>query len=431
MTSAREPGMYDFLLIGGGVAAATAAAEIRARDAVGSIALVTDDSAYPYHRPPLSKEFLRGEIGVAGVYGAGGIYAREPTWYDSQRIEVIRGVEALRLDTEARTVLLATGQTVRYRQLLLATGGRARRLRIPGADLLGVHALRSLDDAVAIRAELTARQPHVVVIGSRFIGLETAASALMKGARVTIIDASPRLWHDLMPSSLADYFERHFQAHGARFRFGSTPTAFLPGPDGRVAAVQIAPTDGSAPLEEIPCACVVTGIGIELNTRLASAAGLALDERSALLVNERLETSAPGVFAAGDIITYPDPVAGRMHFEHWDHAIMSGRVAAINMTGGQETYRHLPYFFSDQFDLSLNMLGYPTSDADVVVRGDMARNRFTALYVWQGTLRAALMVNDDVQTARLRHLIASGVTLPGDIGRLRDPAFDLETLVSR
>src|SRR6185437_2948173 len=155
--------------------------------------------------------------------------------------------------------------------------------------------------------------------------------------------------------------------------------------------------DDQSQTEEIPCDLAIVGVGIQLNTELAASGGLAVDAKQGIVVNDRLKTDADGIFAAGDVAAYPDPVAGRMHFEHWDNAIASAQTAAANMTGGDEPYRHVPYFFSDQFDLSLNMLGYPSSAAQITLRGDLGAKKFTALYVQDGVLRAALMVNDDAE----------------------------------
>lgn len=204
MTSAHMTQTVDYLLIGGGLASATAAKAIRQRDPRGSILLVTDELELPYHRPPLSKEYLRGEIGAEGVYGKGGVYVHRRPWYEEQRIEVLRGVEARTLDTRAQRVQLADGHAYHYRTLLLATGGRARRLNVPGMDLPGVHVLRTLAESTTLRALFNVPGKRVVAVGSGFIGLETAASALMKGAQVTIVDPLPRIWPQVVPPQISD-----------------------------------------------------------------------------------------------------------------------------------------------------------------------------------------------------------------------------------
>jgi 3-phenylpropionate/trans-cinnamate dioxygenase ferredoxin reductase subunit len=422
-----SPAAVDYLLVGGGLASATAAASIRARDPRGSIALVADESEHPYHRPPLSKELLRGEIGSAGVYGAGGVFVQAPDWYQRHGVILLRGTAVAALDPAARQVLLANGTQVQYRKLLLATGGRARRPAVPGADLRGVYVLRTLADADALRAEFTQPQRRVIILGARFIGLETASACLVRGARVTLVDMRPRLWPDLMPPHIAEFFAQRLGARGASFRFGYQPVALLPDARGRVAAVRIAPVRGG-PVEDLPCDLVIVGLGIALNTELAVTAGLRVDPALGILVNDRLETSAPGVFAAGDVIGYPDPVRQWMHFEHWDHAIASAQIAALNMTGGDIAYRYVPYFFSDQLDVTLNVVGYPSSTMQVVVRGDPASAVFTAFYIERGLVRAALMVNDGAHLELLRTLVARETPAPADPRVLAHPSFDLASL---
>jgi 3-phenylpropionate/trans-cinnamate dioxygenase ferredoxin reductase component len=431
MAAASPEQTIDYLVIGGGLAGASAAEEIRKRDTQGSITIVTNDPELPYNRPPLSKEYLRGEIGADGTYGSGGVYVQLPDWYTQQRVEVLSGVEATVLDTSGHAVRLPDGRTLHYRTLLLAPGGRARKLNIPGTDLPGVYVLRSLADSNAIRAELATPGKRVVVVGSGFIGLETAASALQKGAQVTIVEPLPRAWPTMVSPAISDFFQTQFTRRGATLRYEHSVNGFVTGPDGRIAAVQIAPISGSGQPEELPCDLAIVGVGIQLNTELAAAAGLEVDPHHGIVTDERLETRVAGVFAAGDAVAYPDPLGGRMHFEHWDNAIASGQAAGANMAGGDEPYRHIPYFFSDQFDLALNMLGYPSSDAQIVMRGDMSANAFTALYVQNGILRAALMVNDDAHMDLLRDLIAASAPVTGDPQRLADTSFDLASLMPK
>ncbi len=428
MGAVNSERVVDYLVIGGGLAAATAAEELRRRDVDGAILLVSEDDHRPYHRPPLSKEYLRGEIGREGIYGEGGVYVQLPEWYEAQRVEVLTKAAATALDTTAKVVLLGDGTAIHYRMLLLATGGRARRLNVPGMDLPGVQVLRTLSDADEIRMQLAPGKP-VVVVGSGFIGLETAASALSRGASVTIVDPLLRAWPAMVSPELSDYFQSQFSRRGAALRYGFTAKEFVAGPDGGLSGVRIEAVGTPGVSELVPCELAIVGVGIQLNTELAARAGLEVDPRHGIMVTERLETAAAGVFAAGDVAAYPDPVAGRMHFEHWDNAIASAQAAAINMAGGDEPYRHVPYFFSDQFNLSLNMLGYPSSEAQIVVRGDMVSDQFTALYVQNQVLRAALMVNDDAQMDLLRDLIAASAPVTGNAEGLADPGVDLASLV--
>jgi 3-phenylpropionate/trans-cinnamate dioxygenase ferredoxin reductase subunit len=418
--------VVDYLLIGGGLAAASAAEELRKRDDKGSIVIVTTEPWLPYNRPPLSKEYLRGEIGADGTYGDGGIYVQLPDWYKEQRIEVQTSTEALVLDTKRQVVTLTDNKELGYRTLLLATGGRPRTLNIPGNNLQGVYLLRTLTDANILRAQLTSGK-RIVMIGSGFIGLEVAASALSKGAQVTIVEPQERIWPAMVSPEMSAYFKQQFEKRGAQTYYGYSATAFNAGSDGKLASVRISPAQGSGQAQDIACDIAIVAIGIRLNTELAATANLEIDPKHGIVVDEHLETSVADIFAAGDVAAYPDPYAGRMHFEHWDNAIASAQLAAANMLGGEEPYRHIPYFFSDQFDLSINMLGYPSNSAQIVTRGYMNANKFTALYVQDGSLRAAFMINDDAQMDLIRDLIAAGapVSNPQD---LSNPSFDLSSL---
>ncbi len=428
MTTADARTAVDYLLIGGGLASATAAEEIRKRDAKGSVLIVAAEHHLPYHRPPLSKEYLRGDIGPDGTYGNGGVFAQLPPWYGEQRVAVKQGVGVTRLDTAAKQATLSDGSTVTYGRALLATGGRPRTLPIPGAHLPGIFVLRTLDDSTAIREQLNTPNRNVVVIGSGFIGLEAASNALFKGASVSIIDPVERVWPGMLTPGLSAYLENEYTSRGATFYLGHAAAEFIAGADGRVAQVRIAPQEGSAAPLTLPADMVLVGVGIQLNTDLATDASLNVDPHHGVMVDDHLRASAEDVYAAGDVASFLDPVMGRYHFEHWDNAIASGQTAAANMTGGDERYQHVPYFFSDQFDLSINMLGYPSPDAEVIIRGDPQQDAFTAVYIRDGAIRAALMVNDDAQMDTWRELIETSARPPDDREQLASSFFDPASL---
>jgi len=428
MTSAQSGRAVTYLLIGGGLASATAAEEIRKRDPNGSIVIVCKEPQRPYNRPPLSKEYLRGEINAEGTYGNGGIYVHEPEWYDEQHVELLHG-EATALDPAAKTVRLADGQTLTYGKLLLAMGGRPRALDVPNANLPGIYYLRTVTDSDDIRNELAQHGKRVIAVGSGFIGLETAANSLFRSAKVTIVEPLDRPWPSMLLPTLSQYLSSQYERRGATLRYQHGVTGFVAGDDGRLAGVEITPVgEGeTAEPETIACDMAIVGVGILLNSDLAQQAGLEVDPRQGIIVNDHLQTSAPDIYAAGDLAAYPDPVLGRMHFEHWDNAIATGQTAGANLAGGDEVYRHVPYFFSDQFDLAINMLGYPSSTAHVVVRGALARDQFSAFFIDDGILRGVMMVNDDAQMDLARDLIAEAVPVPNPHALL-DPNFDLASL---
>ena len=428
MASAQSGRTVDYLLLGGGLASATAAEEIRKRDSNGSIVIVCKEPQRPYNRPPLSKEYLRGEINAEGTYRNGGIYVHEPGWHDENHVELLHG-EAIVLDPSAKTVRLADGQTLTYGKLLLALGGRPRLLDVPNADLPGIHYLRTVEDSDAIRNALDTANKRVVVVGSGFIGLETAANSLFRHASVTIIEPQARPWPSMLPPRLSQYLSSQYERRGAALLYQHTVTGFTAGEDGRVNGVRATPVEDSiaTSAETVGCDLVIIGIGVLLNSDLAQQAGLEVDPRQGVVVNDHLQTSAPDIYAAGDLAAYPDPILGRMHFEHWDNAIATGQTAAANMTGGDEIYRHVPYFFSDQFDLAINMLGYPRDTAHVVVRGFLQRDQFSAYFIEDGRLRGAMLVNDDAQMDLVRDLIAEDVPVP-EPHALMDENFDLASL---
>lgn len=428
MASAQSGRTVAYLLIGGGLASATAAETIRKRDTSGSIVIICAEPQRPYNRPPLSKEYLRGEINDTGTYGNGGIYAQEPEWYDEHQVELLHG-EATALDPASKTVRLGDGQTLTYGKLLLATGGRPRTLNVPNATLPGVHYLRTVVDADTIRNELAQPGRRVVVVGSGFIGLETAANSLFRHGQVTIVEPQDRPWPSMIPPALSQYLASQYERRGATLRYQNGVTGFAAGADGRLAGVQVTLVGESptAEPETILCDLAIVGVGILLNIDLAQQAGLEVDLHQGIVTNDHLQTSAPDIYAAGDVAAYPDPVVGRMHFEHWDNAIASGQTAAVNMTGGDEIYHHVPYFFSDQFDLSINMLGYPHNTAHVAIRGSLAQDQFTAYFIEEGILRGAMQVNDDAQMDLVRDLIAEAAPVP-DAHALLNPKFDLASL---
>lgn len=440
MTAPSQAREVDYLLVGAGLASASAAEAIRTRDPNGGVLIVGDEPIMPYNRPPLSKEYLRGEIGAEGVYGSGGIFVHEPSWYDERHIELLQG-RAEALDTRAHTLRLADGQVIHYGKLLLATGGHPRRLDIPGMDLPGVYTLRTLDDADALREamkgaselpEALERERKVVVIGSGFIGLEVAANMRFRKALVTLVAPEDGPWDTMLPTQLAEYLRDHFERRGTGLRYNHNAVEFVPGDDGRVAMVRVMPEERSAAIapDEIPCDLVVVAVGLQLNTELARQAGLEVDDTLGIVVDDHLRASAPDVYAAGDVAAYPDPIAGRMRFEHWDNAIATGKTAGANMAGADVPFEHVPELFSDMFNLAINLIGYPTPSATVAVRGPVEDDAFTGLFVVDGVLRAALLVNTDERMDLLCELIAAQAPV-GDPGRLTAPDFDLASLRPR
>jgi 3-phenylpropionate/trans-cinnamate dioxygenase ferredoxin reductase component len=402
----------DFLIVGGGLAGVSAAEAIRALGTRGTVTLVSGEVDPPHDRPPLSKEFLRGERPRERVL------LHPPDFYRTNRIRLLLGRPALSLNLTARELLLADGETIHHQRLLLATGGRPRKLGVPGETLPGVYELRTLAEAERIKAAaLAARRP--IVVGAGFVGMEVAASLTARGLPVTVLNMDERIWPGTLPAELADWIQREFEARGIRFHHRTRVTGF----DGKD-RVEIVSTNAG----DFEADMIVVGAGIQLNTELAGAAGLAVD--GGIVVDEYLQASAPGVFAAGDVASFPDPLGGRRHVEHWDNAVAQGRIAGANMAGKRVPFRHVPYFWSDLFDLTINVVGFLDGARETILRGTLDSRRFTLLALHDGALRGALMVNRARERRPLTELIARQTPIADRRDALADPGFDLRSVLS-
>ena len=373
----------DIAFVGGGLAAATAAETYRKHGGGGTVGIFTQEPDRPVHRPPLSKEYLRGDAALNTVF------VHEESFYGDHRISLRLDERVQRIDPGTRQLHLASGESVQWRTLVLATGARPRRLRVPGSELPGIYYLRSLRSAQHLQAA-SAGATSAVVIGAGFIGLEVAATLTGKGVACTVVELGPRMWPALVPAETAAAVQRALEARGVTFRF-DTGVAALRG-EGRVTAVDL--SDGSS----LPADLVVAGVGAVLNDELAGEAGLAIDR--GVIVDQFFRTSHPDVYAIGDIANFPDSIGGHLHLEHWDNALAQGRALGATLAGQPEPFRHVAYFFSDLFDLSLNMVGYPAGWDRTEVHGDADLPSFTTVYYKEGKVRAALMVNDEADLER-------------------------------
>ena len=403
----------DIVFVGGGLAAASAAETYRKTGGTGSVAIISADADRPVHRPPLSKEYLRGEAPLDAVY----VHPTE--FYDEQQIDLHLGTIVTGIDLAGHSVLLADGEPVAYERLVLATGARPRRLSVPGCDRDGVFYLRSLASSDELRSALPEVR-EAVIIGAGFIGMEVAASLTRRGIACTVVEMAPRVWPRLVPPVVAEFVQSYFEARGVRFRLGVGVDS-LDG-DERVRGVRLA--DG----ETLPADIVIAGVGAALVTNLAEDAGLAVDR--GITVDAFFRTSHPDVYAIGDVANFPDPIGGRGHLEHWDNALQQGRTLGKTLAGRPEQFNHVASFFSDLFDLSLNMIGYPLEWDDIVLRGDPAGGAFTTVYLRQDIVRAALLINDDQYFGSWERLIAerlSGADIPSI---LADPSSDPAALLT-
>jgi 3-phenylpropionate/trans-cinnamate dioxygenase ferredoxin reductase subunit len=375
-----EMDRVDIAIVGGGLAAAATAESYRASGGTGSVTIFTDEPDLPAHRPPLSKEFLRGDDDLDRVY------VHPADFYREKKIGVRLNSRVDRIRVEDTQLVLDEGERVSWDKLVLATGARSRTLKLPGSELPGLHYLRSVRSAQALRAAYAGAE-SAVIIGAGFIGMEVAATLTQKGVSCTVIEMASRIWPALVPEATASFMQRYFESKGVQFLF-NTGVEALEG-DGRVESVAL--SHGRSVRADL----VVAGVGAALNVELAENAGLQVDR--GVVVDSMFRSSHPAVYAVGDIANFPDPIGGSLHLEHWDNALAQGRALGQILAGRPHPFEHVAYFFSDLFDLSLNMVGYPVGWDDVDVRGDMEDGSFTTVYIKEGRTRAALMVNDDDQ----------------------------------
>ncbi|MET0306137.1 MAG: FAD-dependent oxidoreductase [Solirubrobacterales bacterium] len=400
----------DFLLVGGGLASAQCAAELRKRGAEGSILLAGREPEPPYERPPLSKEYMRGEAGREDAY------VNSPAWYGENGVELRTGVNVMSLDPAARTAKLQGGEEVGFGKALLATGAMVNILRVEGAENEGIHYLRAFGNSDAIRADAEAAE-HVVLIGGSYIGTEVAASLTAKGVKCSIVMMEDVALSRTFGEDAGRWFQQRLEAHGVDVHGGEELEAFEG--DGRVKAVLT--KSGKA----IECDAVVVGAGVRPDAMLAQRAGLEVDD--GIVCDSKLATSAEGIYAAGDCCSYESVVHGRrIRVEHWDVAMQQGMHAAGNMLGEDRDYDVVPYFFSDLADwASLEYVG-PAKDWDEEIwRGDHDGEEFSLWYLKDGRVAGALTVGRSEDLAEARRLIADGVDVSRAREKLCDPSIDL------
>jgi 3-phenylpropionate/trans-cinnamate dioxygenase ferredoxin reductase subunit len=404
------PDTQTHVIVGAALAGAKAAEALREEGFEGRIVLVGREAEPPYERPPLSKDYLRGESPreKARVHPDG--------YYAEHDIELRTATTVEEIDTAAGEVALEGGERIAYDRLLLATGAEPRRLSVPGSELDGVHYLRDLADADAIAARLRSGA-HAVVVGGGWIGAEVAASARQKGVEVTMVERSRLPLERVLGPELGQVYADVHRDHGVRL----VPETTVEGFEGAGALERVRLAGGAA----IEAEFAVVGVGVAPRTELAEQAGIATDD--GILVSERLETSAPGVFAAGDVANAFHPFYGRsIRIEHWANALNQPATAARAMLDKPASYDRLPYFFSDQYDVGMEYTGYATSWDEVVFRGDPAGREFIAFWLDRGMVVAGMNVNVWDVTDQIKALIGSG--RPVDRAALRDPDVPLEQI---
>jgi 3-phenylpropionate/trans-cinnamate dioxygenase ferredoxin reductase subunit len=405
-----------FVIVGAGLAGAKAAETLRTEGFTGRVVLLGSDPERPYERPPLSKGLLLGTAARDTVH------VHDANWYPDHEIDLRTTCTVTAIDRASRRVRLADGEELSYDKLLLATGASPRGLRVPGTDLDGVLQLRTLDDSARISQAVVAGI-RLVVIGAGWIGLEVAAAARARGASVTVVETADLPLQGVVGARLAATFAALHLEHGVVFHFGAH-TRELRG-TGRVSQVVLA--DGTV----LDADVVLIAVGVTPDVGLAEAASLKVD--NGILVDSRLCTDDPDVFAAGDVAAIEHPLLGaRVRVEHWSNALHSGPAAARAMLGQNVSYDHLPYFFTDQYDLGMEYAGWipPGTTTDLVIRGDLGRREFVAFWTIGGRVVAGMNVNVWDVTDAIQNLIRAGLSgATVDRAALKNPAVPLRDLL--
>jgi 3-phenylpropionate/trans-cinnamate dioxygenase ferredoxin reductase component len=406
----------EYLLIGGGMTSAHCAAELRKREAEGSILLVGRESDPPYERPPLTKDYMRGESKREDAYVNGA------EWHDDNDVELLMGTSVMSMDLAARTATLQTKEKVEFGKAVIATGARVNILHhLDGARLDGIHYLRVLDNSEAIREEAAGAE-HVVLIGGSYIASEVAASLTATGTRCTMVMLEDVAMSRAFGEEVGRYFHEVLESNGVELVPGDQLEAFLG--EGKVRAIR------TKSGREIEGDVVVVGAGVHPDTMLAERAGLQVE--NGIVCDSTLQTSVKGIYAAGDVCSYDSAVHGRrLRVEHWDVALQQGQHVAGGLLDEGEPYRVVPYFFSDLADwTSLEYVGPAERWDEIVWRGDRDGGEFSVWYLDGGKVVAALSVGRSEDLTNARRLLESGADVSGQKGELADADSDLEQVGS-
>jgi 3-phenylpropionate/trans-cinnamate dioxygenase ferredoxin reductase subunit len=395
------------VVVGAGHGAAQFVESLRSGGFGGRIVLIGDEPFRPYERPATSKELLSGGMEMDRVF------LKRETYYSDKQIELRLATRAASIDRAAHSVVLADGETVAYDRLVIATGARARTLQVPGVGLDGIFYLRSLADSRAVGARLGPGK-RLVIVGGGYVGLEVAASARKLGCIVTVVEMQERLLGRVVAAEVADFYETAHRGAGVELHFGVVIERFVG--DQAVSAVRL--TDGT----EIPADVVVVGVGAVPNTELAGDAGLAVE--NGIVVDDCGRTADPAIFAIGDATNHPNALLGkRLRLESVPAAMGQARAAASAILGAPKPFHEIPWFWSDQYDLKLQIVGLSEIGDEVILRGDPATRRFAAFYLRKGVVVAVNAISSGKDFIGGKKLVAEG--RKPDPARLADPAIPL------
>lgn len=406
------------VIVGAGHAAGELVTSLRDNGWIGRIILIGDEPHLPYHRPPLSKAYL------SGAATAESLLIKSPATYIKANVEIINNTRVLRIDRQRKSVELANGEWIGYDKLVLTTGGRPRPLSVPKSSLAeqtgNFHYLRTLGDVDAMRRQFEPGM-RLVIVGGGYVGLEVAAVAVKVGLKVTVLEAFPRVLARVTAPELSAFYERKHREAGVEIRTGVQVSDVEMDRSGdAVSAVLCA--DGT----RVPADLVVVGIGLIPNTELAQEAGLAVD--NGILVDEHAQTSDPDIYAAGDCTNHPNASLGRrLRLESVPNALEQARTAAASICGKQKPYNVIPWFWSDQYDLKLKMVGLSQGYDQLVVRGSLDSDSFSAFYLKDGLVLAADTVNRPPEFMLAKRIIAERLRLAPE--QLADDSIPLKNLL--
>jgi 3-phenylpropionate/trans-cinnamate dioxygenase ferredoxin reductase subunit len=408
------------VIAGAGHATAELVTALRQAGYPGRIVAVGDEAHLPYQRPPLSKAYLSGEATLDSLY------LKSRSTYDKAQIEFHLGTRVAEIDRQNKRVVLADGRSIGYTNLVLNTGGRARRLSVPGADraerLSNFRYVRTIDDIDRLRGQM---QPglRLVIIGGGYIGLEVAALAIKRAMQVTVLEALPRVLARVTAPEISAFYERIHRAAGVDIRTGVEVTGFEFDLSKDVVSAVVC-GDGT----RVPADVVIAGIGLIPNTELAQSAGLAVE--NGIIVDEYARTSDPDIYSAGDCTNHPSVLYGRrVRLESVPNAVEQARTAAAGLSGKQRPHNAVPWFWSDQYHLKLQMAGLSQGHDQLVVRGSTGNETFAAFYLRQGKIISADTVNRPQEFMIAKRLVAEAAAI--DPNLLADESMPLKTLLTK
>ncbi len=401
--------MTGIVIIGAGHAAGQAAASLRQAKFAGPITIIGDEAHVPYQRPPLSKQYL------AGTQLADKVYLRAEKFYADKDIQLMLDTRATQIDPSTKTINLDNGETIAYEKLLISTGSRPRKLSIEGSDLSGIHYLRTMDDVDGIRADVKPGA-NLVIVGGGYIGLEVAAVGIELGMNVHVLEMEERILQRVTTPEMSAYYHKLHTDRGVHIHTQTGVTGF----------------SGNGSVEKVLCGdesfdadIVIVGIGIIPNIEIAEEAGIHCD--NGIVVDDHCRTSDPDIYAAGDCTNHPNPLMNkRLRLESVPNAMDQARVSTANMLGDDKVYAAIPWFWSDQYDLKLQMVGFSADGDSQVLRGDMDTHQFAIFYLKDGKVVAADAVNSPKEFMLCKQLVGK----PADPAKLADPETDLKSLLA-